>query len=313
MHININKLKAHALKIAAPSLAIFLGLSSAAIHAADTIQVFACEPEWASLAEEIGGNRVKSFSATHAQQNPHFIRARPSLIAKVRKTDLIFCSGAGLEVGWLPILVQKAGAKLQPGTAGYLMAGDHVELIEQPHSHVDRSMGDIHPEGNPHVHMDPRNILIVAEELTKRLSTIDPGSSDFYDAQFSSFSKRWSEALSRWGTEIDKLAEHPIVTHHKSFSYFIKWAKLKEVGSIEPKPGLPPTIRDLNNLYTSVKDIRDLLIIRSPYDPAKGATWLSEKTSRPAIVMPYTIGGNAKVTNLFTLFDESIRLLNSSL
>ena len=316
VHINIDKLKTHTLKIViAPTLAIFLGLMSAATIAADTIRVFACEPEWASLAEEIGGNKVKTFSATHAQQNPHYIRARPSLIAKVRKADLIFCAGAGLEVGWLPILIQKAGASLQPGSNGYLMAGDHVQLIEQPHSHshADRSMGDIHPEGNPHVHMDPRNILIVAKELAKRLSNIDPSSSEFFSAQFDGFSKRWSEALSGWEKEISDLAGHPIVSHHKSFSYFIKWANLKEVGSIEPKPGLPPTIRDLNNLYTSVKDIEELLIIRSPYDPAKGATWLGEKASRPAIVMPYTIGGNAKVTDLFSLFDESIRLIKSSL
>ena len=314
MHINIDKLKTHTFKIViAPTLAILLGLTSAANLAADTVQVFACEPEWASLAEEIGGSKVKTFSATHAQQNPHFIRARPSLIAKVRKTDLIFCSGAGLEVGWLPILIQKAGASLQPGNNGYLMAGDYVQLIEQPHSHVDRSMGDIHPEGNPHVHMDPRNILIVAKELTKRLSSLDQGSAEYYAAQFGKFSKRWSEALSGWEKEISDLAGHPVITHHKSFSYFNKWAKLNEVGSIEPKPGLPPTIRDLNNLYKSIKDIDDLLIIRSPFDPAKGATWLGEKTSRPAIVMPYTIGGNAKVTDLFSLFDESIRLIKSTL
>lgn len=314
MRINIDKLKTHTFKIViAPTLAIFLGLASAANLAADTTQVFACEPEWASLADEIGGNKVKTFSATHAQQNPHFIRARPSLIAKVRKSDLIFCSGAGLEVGWLPILIQKAGADLQPGTNGYLMAGDHVQLIEQPHSHVDRSMGDIHPEGNPHVHMDPRNILIIAKELTKRLSSIDPGSSEFYAGQFDSFSKRWSEALSVWKKEIGDMTDHPTVTHHKSFSYFVNWAGLKDVGSIEPKPGLPPTIRDLNNLYTSVKGINNLLILRSPYDPAKGAAWLSEKTSRPAIVLPYTIGGNENVTDLFSLFDESIRLIKSSL
>ena len=314
MRINIDKLKTHIFKIViAPTLAIFLGVMSAANLAADTIRVFACEPEWASLAEEIGGSKVKAFSATHAQQNPHFIRARPSLIAKVRKTDLIFCSGAGLEVGWLPILIQKAGASLQPGTNGYLMASDYVRILEQPHSHVDRSMGDIHPEGNPHVHMDPRNILIVAKELVSRLSKIEPGSSEFFTAQFDNFSERWSEALSRWENEISDLAEYPIVTHHKSFSYFVDWADLKDVGSIEPKPGLPPTIRDLNNLYTSVKDIDKLLIIRSPYDPAKGATWLSKKTSRPAIVMPYTVGGNANVTDLFSLFDESIRLIKSSL
>ena len=118
-----------------------------------------------------------------------------------------------------------------------LCSSDYVKILEQPHSHVDRSMGDIHPEGNPHVHMDPRNILIVAEELTKRLSSIDPGSSEYFTAQFDSFPERWSEALSRWEREISKLEAYPIVTHHKSFSYFVDWAKLKDVGSIEPKPG----------------------------------------------------------------------------
>lgn len=314
VRININRLNTQLLRIVfAPILAILFGLMSAATCAADTLKVFACEPEWAALAEEIGGNKVKTFSATHAKQNPHFIRARPSLIAKVRKTNLIFCSGAGLEVGWLPILIQKAGADLQPGTNGYLMAGDYVKLIEQPHSHVDRSMGDIHPEGNPHVHLDPRNILIVAKELTDRLSRLDPGSAEFYSSNYRDFSARWSEAMARWKQEISGLDNHPIVSHHKSFSYFIRWANLKDVGSIEPKPGLPPTIRDLNNLYTSVRDIQKLLIVRSPYDPAKGASWLSEKTSRPAIIMPYTVGGNPSVTDLFSLFDESIRLIKTSL
>ena len=152
MHINIKIGKAPVSGlIAALSLVL-----SAASFAADNINILACEPEWASLAEELGGGHVKVFSATHAKQNPHFIRARPSLISKARRADMIMCSGAGLEAGWLPILIQKGSSRIQPGKPGYFLAADFVPVLEIP-TVLDRSLGDIHPEGNPHVHLNPHN------------------------------------------------------------------------------------------------------------------------------------------------------------
>ena len=145
---------------------------SYSLQANEQLNIFACEPEWKALAEEIGGNNVKAISATHAKQDPHHIRARPSLIAKIRRADLIFCSGAGLEVGWMPILLQKARSEVQPGNIGYFMASKYTPVIDIPHK-IDRSHGDVHPEGNPHVHLDPNNILLVAKELNRRLSIID--------------------------------------------------------------------------------------------------------------------------------------------
>ena len=130
----------------------------------EKVKVFACEPEWAALAQEVGGDKVEAFSATSALQNPHYIRARPSLISKVRKADLLVCSGASLEIGWLPVLLKKASSDLQPGSVGYLMASNLVSMLEVPVV-VDRSMGDIHPEGNPHVHLNPYNLIIVGEVL----------------------------------------------------------------------------------------------------------------------------------------------------
>ena len=128
------------------------------------VNIFACEPEWGALAKEIGGDKVKIKTATHAKQDPHYIRARPSLIAAIRKADLVFCTGAGLEVGWLPLLLQKAGSHVQPGQSGYLMAAEQVKRLEVP-EYIDRLMGDIHPEGNPHVHLNPYNITSIAEAL----------------------------------------------------------------------------------------------------------------------------------------------------
>ncbi len=290
-------------------LSILVGLLCVApLTAQAEVNVFACEPEWAALAEEIGGDRVKAFAATHARQDPHHIRARPSLIAKVRRADLIFCSGAGLEVGWLPILLQKAGSDVQPGALGYLMASDHVPVLEKP-VHVDRSMGDVHPEGNPHVHLNPHNVLLVAKELTKRLESIDVYNAGFYRNRLEDFISRWQQAIMRWEKETSGLKGTVVVVHHKSFSYLLDWLKLKQVASLEPKPGIPPTTSHLEGLLQQLKSGPADVIIRTPYDPDDASEWLSEKTGTPAILLPYTIGGDDESGDLFALFDRSIKLL----
>ncbi|MGY8975228.1 MAG: metal ABC transporter solute-binding protein, Zn/Mn family [Alphaproteobacteria bacterium] len=172
-------------------------LLSASSYASDQINIFACEPEWKSLAEEIGGDKVKAITATHAKQDPHHIRARPSLIAKIRRADLIFCSGAGLEVGWMPILLQKANSKVQPGKLGYLVASNYTPVIDIPEK-VDRSHGDVHPEGNPHVHLNPNNILLVAKELNKRLAVIDSINKNYYQENYNNFINKWNKSILLW-------------------------------------------------------------------------------------------------------------------
>ena len=192
VHINIKSTMMRLFKI------ILVGLFCATSNVAHSmVNIFACEPEWESLAKEIGGGKVKTFSATHAMQNPHYIRARPSLISKAVKADIIFCSGADLEVGWLPLLLQKSGSSVQPGMEGHLMASDFVKMLEKTMV-ADRTMGDVHPEGNPHVHLNPHNIFLLAKELTKRLELIDATNQSFYRSRFNSFALRWKEAINRW-------------------------------------------------------------------------------------------------------------------
>ena len=169
--------------------AILFGLAlllsaPAALYA--RVNIFACEPEWKALAHEIGGDKVKAFSATNASQDPHYIRARPSLIAKIRSADLVLCTGAGLEIGWLPILLQRAKASAQIGEVGNILAADHVPLLSKP-KRVDRSMGDIHPEGDPHIHLNPNNILKVAQVLAKRLQVLDAKNQKFYQNKYNNF------------------------------------------------------------------------------------------------------------------------------
>ena len=276
------------------------------------VNIFACEPEWAALAEEIGGDKVKTFAATHARQDPHHIRARPSLIARARRADLILCSGAGLEQGWLPILLQKAGAAVQPGTKGFLVAADIVPILEKPKV-VDRSLGDVHPEGNPHVHLNPQNILLVARELTKRLESIDTANAAFYRDRLKGFTSRWKEAMDKWKKKAASLKGKAVVVHHRAFSYLLDWLDMKAVASLEPKPGIPPTTSHLEGLLQQLKARSADLIIRTPYEPDKAGEWLSEKTAIPALVLPYTIDGVAESGSLFALFDRSISLLKGAM
>ena len=292
---------------------LLVGLLCAAPPAVQAeVNIFACEPEWAALAEEIGGDKVKTFAATHARQDPHHIRARPSLIAKARRADLILCSGAGLEQGWLPILLQKAGAAVQPGTKGFLEAAEIVPILEKPKV-LDRSLGDIHPEGNPHVHLNPQNVLLVARELAKRLESIDAANAAFYRDRLKGFTSRWEQEMAKWKTKASSLEGKTVVVHHRAFSYLLDWLDMKAVASLEPKPGIPPTTSHLEGLLQQLKASYADLIIRTPYEPDKASEWLSEKTAIPALVLPYTIDGVAESGSLFSLFDRSISLLKGAL
>jgi len=287
-------------------------LCCASSNAMAVLEVFACEPEWASLASEIGGDKVKTFSATHARQDPHFIKARPSLISKVRRADLIICSGADLEIGWLPLLLERASAEVQRGAVGNLMAYQYVPLIEIP-TIVDRSLGDIHADGNPHIHLDPRNLLRVGKELLNRLVLIDEGNSDFYKLRYAQFETKLNTAIVRWLEEGKQIKGMQVMTKHKSLSYLINFFGLEEVASLEPRPGLPPTSSHLAKILESVGSKNVRAIIRAPYESDRGIDWITSKTGIKDIIIPYTVDGDDNSGDLFALFERSLAILKSAL
>lgn len=273
------------------------------------VDILACEPEWASLAREIGGDKVEAYAATTAFQDPHHIQARPSLLAKARKADLLICSGAELEAGWLPILLKKSGnGAIRPGKPGHLMAADYVRLLEVL-GRVTRSMGDVHASGNPHLHLDPSNILKVASVLNKRLQSIDKVNSDYYQKRFSSFSQKWKKAIKRWEKRSASLRGMLVVVHHRSWIYLESWLGLKEIAALEPKPGLPPTSRHLAKVLKQVQSTPAKAIIHSPYQQQKSAKWLSGKSGIPVVKLPFTVGGTPQAKDLFSLFDDTINRL----
>src|SRR5258708_315575 len=181
-------------------LRFFAALSSAviALPAAAALNVFACEPEWGALTQELGGDKVSVYLATTALQDPHRIEARPSLIARIRTTDLLICSGSELEIGWIPLLLTQSGnPRVQLGSPGYFEASQYVVKLEVPKV-LDRALGDLHPGGNPHVHTDPPNIARIAQALEDRMVQIDPANAESYRSRSKSFLERWQAALPRW-------------------------------------------------------------------------------------------------------------------
>lgn len=290
---------------------LFLGLISLLMTSPlmASINVFACEPEWASLVDELGGERVSSYSATTAYQDPHHIEARPSLIAKIRRADLVVCSGAELESGWLPLLLRQAGnSKIKPGKSGYFEAAAVVERLDIP-VNLDRSSGDVHASGNPHVHLDPRRIQTIAKVLFNRLSVIDPQGAEYYQQRFENFNLRWDQAIKLWQQQAQELNGQRMVVHHRDWVYLFDWLGIEIAGALEPKPGLPTTAGHLMSLTQTLKTRPAKTIVHTPYQNPRAANRLSQITNTPVVELPYTVGGAEQVKNLFDLFTVTIEKL----
>ena len=284
-------------------IALALWLPMAA-HAA--LNVFACEPEWAALAREIGGSSVRVFSATSALQDPHRIEARPSLIAQMRRADLVVCSGADLEAGWLPVLLREAGnAGVQPGRPGFFEATRFVAMLEKPAS-LDRAQGDVHAAGNPHIHTDPRNLARVGAALAARMAELDPAAAAAYQAQWQGFATRWNAAIARWQLRAAPLRDLPVAVQHKSFSYLLAWLGMKEIVTLEPKPGVEPSVSHLARLATQLQTTPARAVLRAAYQSPRPANWLAERAGIPALALPFTVGGNDRAQDLFGLFDDTL-------
>lgn len=250
------------------------------------LSVLACEPEWAALVTEIGGKHVQVFSATTARQDPHQIQARPSLIAKARRADMIACSGAGLEAGWLPVLLKKsANPKIQTGNPGHFLATDHVQLLGK----ITDDVTNIHAAGNPHVHFDPVRVLSIATALANTLETIDADNKGVYRMNLERFKASWDIAMQEWKQSAKALAGRSVIVHHDSWIYLIKWLEIEQIATLEPKHGVPPSSGYLADLLNLVKTQPVDMIIRSGYEDERPSQWLSEKSGIPVVSIPFSV------------------------
>lgn len=293
-----------------PLLLLFAVLLQLPANVLAQINIFACEPEWAALAEELGGEKLTIYSATTAMQDPHHIQARPGLIAKARRADLLICTGAELETGWLPLLLRKAGnAKIQPGQPGNFVAADTVNKIDVPEK-LDRSQGDVHAEGNPHIQTGPENILQVAIALKQRLSAIDPGNANYYLSRYEIFEKKWKHSMQLWQQQAGFLSGSNIVSHHNYWNYLNHWLGLNVLATLEPVPGVSPSSSYLAKLNRQLEHEEIKMIVHVSYANDRPSRWLAERTAAPVIALPATVDYQNGQT-LRKWFDEVIqRLVN---
>jgi zinc/manganese transport system substrate-binding protein len=276
------------------------------------LKVLACEPEWGALVQELAGDRASVYVATTALQDPHRIQAKPSLIASARSADLVVCTGAELEIGWLPVLLRQSGnPAVQAGQPGNFEAAAYVNKLEVP-ARLDRADGDVHAAGNPHIQTDPRNFIPVAEALAARLAGVDRANAAFYQARHTDFVKRWSAAIARWQAQAAPLRGVAVVVQHKAFPYLEQWLGLVEIATLEPKPGVEPTTGSLTEVLGQLQQKPAKMILRAAYNDGRSSEWLAGRAKLPVVVLPFTVGGSEKARDLFTLFDDTVAQLLAS-
>ena len=284
----------------AASFAAFLAPAHAALN------VLATVPEWGALVQEIGGGKVKVYTATNGLQDPHHVEAKPSLIARARSADLVVATGAELEVGWLPLVLQQSGnSRVQPGTQGYFEAASAVSLLGKP-TRLDRAEGDVHPFGDPHIQTDPRNIARVATALVERMAQLDAADATTFRANYQQFMQKWNAAVERWNQQAAPLKGTPIVVQHKGFTYLQAWLGLKEVVALEPKPGMEPTTAHLAQVLQTLQATPAKMVLRAAYQGDRPSQWLADHAPIRAVVLPFTVGGTDGAKDLFGLYDSTI-------
>jgi zinc/manganese transport system substrate-binding protein len=286
-------------------------LLSSTSHAA--LNVFACEPEWAALTQELAGDKASLYTATGPLQDPHRVEARPSLIAKARRANLVVCTGAELEVAWLPVVLRESGnTTVQAGSPGYFEAAKSVKMLEVP-TRLDRGDGDVHAQGNPHIQTDARNFLPIANALSQRMAQLDPSNAAHYQQRLAAFNQQWRAAIAKWDAQAAPLRGVSIVVQHQGFPYLNDWLGLNQMATLEPKPGMEPSAAHLSQVLNTLQKQSAKMVLRAAYQDARPSEWISQRAHIAAVELPYTVGGSDKAKDLNGLFDDTIARLLAGL
>lgn len=260
-------------------------------------------PYIGALTKAIGGDHINSVVLAKGNWDPHFVVPRPSLISKVRSADALIMNGAQLEIGWLPPLIDRAAnPKAKVGASTFLNLSHYVELIDKP-ALVDRSGGDVHPDGNPHFHLDPKNILILAKTIEEFLISIDREHSSVYEKNYEEFEKRWSAKIERWKEKMADKKGIKVIQYHDNLAYFNKAYGLQSIGTIEPLPGIPPSSRHTIDLIELIKKEKPCCILHDVYHSTKTAKFISSKSGIEIVLMPHDIEALESIGDLSALFD----------
>ncbi len=276
-----------------------------------TLRIVTTTQDLAAIAEAVGGEQVKVQSLTRGTRDPHFATAKPSMIRKVFRADLLLVIGADLEIGWLPPLLQSArNGQVLPGNPGYLDLSSVVPLLGKTSGPVSRAMGDVHVKGNPHYWLDPRNGMRMAKAIATRLGELDPVNKDNYQQRFKTFKQKVDNKLPAWNAELSQLKGKPVIAYHKSFVYLADAFGFHIVDEIEPKPGIAPSAASLNALVTRIQTERIGLLIMEPYYERRSASYISEQTGIHVAVLPQSVGAQPNINSYVDLFDAIVATFN---
>lgn len=290
---------------------LLCSLLSTGVHA--VLRIETTTQDLAAIAKSIGGDHVEVHSLTIGSRDPHFAVAKPSMIRRVYRADLLLVIGVDMEIGWLPALLQASrNTQVQPGSSGYLDLSTAVNLLGKMHGVVTRDMGDVHAKGNPHYWLDPRNGILMAQAMSERLSQLDPQHATDYRANFSAFEKKIKEKMPQWRAELKALNGQSVIAYHSSFVYLADAFGFRLVDEVEPKPGISPSAASLNALITRIKKEQIELLIMAPYYERRSARYLNEQTAIQIAVLPQSVGAEKEIKHYSDLFDALVKRLKSA-
>jgi zinc/manganese transport system substrate-binding protein len=287
-----------------------LAALAAGAPARAAVNVVTSTEDLADLATQVGGDRVKVESIARGYQDPHFVEAKPSFILKLAKADLLVVVGRELEVGWLPPLVQQSrNAKIQPGANGYLDASLTAKILEIPTGQITRAMGDVHPQGNPHYHLDPGNGRRIAKAIADKLAQMSPADAAYFAQRYADFDRRLAEAEKRWDARMAPYKGLKVVTYHRSWANFTERFGLDVIGYVEPRPGIPPSPQHTIDLIGEMKRQGVKILLVEPYFDLKTPNSIARETGAQVVVLLPSVGGEKTVTDYIRLFDYDLDLL----
>ncbi len=279
---------------------------SGAARAAE-LDVVATTQDVAALVRAVGGDRVSVRAIAQGYQDPHYVAAKPSYMVQLNRADLVAYNGLQLEIGWLPLLLQGArNPNVMPGTRGDLDLSAGIDVLEIPRGEVSRSAGDVHPDGNPHYTLDPRNGAIMARGIAARLSLLDPEGEPTYSANLQRFEAELNARIAGWEQRLAHVRGRPVACYHQQWEYLLRWMGLRRVGLIEEKPGIPPAPRHLAELVSTIKEQEAALVIHSDFVDPKAAQAVAKKAGVPVLELPAAVGSRDHIKSYFDLFEHLI-------
>jgi zinc/manganese transport system substrate-binding protein len=285
------------------ALVLLTGMVAAGPAHAD-LKVATSLTDLASVAQFVGGKRVTAQSLCRGFEDPHFVPAKPSLMKAIQHADVFISTGLELDGGWLPLVLPGSrNPKIQPGAKGFVDASQGVDVLEKPSGTVSRAEGDIHPLGNPHYYLDPKALEVVADHLAEKFSELDPANAGEYAANAKSFDARMETSLAKWQKQMAPYKDASIVPYHRNFIYFAERFGLKLFGTVEPKPGIPPSPKYISQLAENMKKSGIKVVTYQPYYNADASKQVAQRAGGVAVEIPTECGGVPGTDDVFTKFD----------